>query len=574
MRWRTRDWFAALALYAITAGVVLWQNARVAVLWDVSYILENATRISQGQLPYRDFPFPYAPLTFLTQAAIIKFFGRVYSHHIAYAAIAGGAATVLAWRIILRLLCGRVQHAWFSALLLAAPCCVLGVYCIFPHPFYDPDCTLVMLLAVAALLRIEDLEASVPISRFALIATGALLVLPVFIKQNIGLVFTFAILAALMLDAALAWRRGQHETAKRDGWIVGGAAMSALIAVALISVTVGFGNYVHWTVKFAASRRMPAWHEMLGVYTNPVLGVWLLCMLVGAVVALAVRKNLASGISVVLLTAPFSWAVIYLALDADVSERAERLLAVWPPVMVASFMITVIGWRLQRGLRRWIPLVLIATVHATFLSQQLWGSTYALWPVLLVLIACALSTFADHRSKATTPLMLVVPQAVAAVVGITLTIAGVFYMRSEERLSYVNVEDGALMHSSIPALSGVAMRGPYLPNFEELVRFSDRKIPRGDGIVMLPGEDLFYFTTGRTPQFPALMFDHTVNPYNSAEELVDAVRARTNIRWIVLKRALQLQEEPMPEQQRVLDLLEPEFELVEKLDNYDVYRRK
>jgi len=92
--------------------------------------------------------------------------------------------------------------------------------------------------------------------------------------------------------------------------------------------------------------------------------------------------------------------------------------------------------------------------------------------------------------------------------------------------------------------------------------------------VMFPGEDLFYFTTGRSPQFPAVMFDHTVNPYDNAEDLANAVRVRTNISWIIVKRELQLQEEPMPQRQRVLDLLAPEFENVEKLDNYDVYRRK
>jgi len=36
-------------------------------------------------VPYRDFPLPFAPLTFGIQAAIIRFCGRAYWHHIAYA---------------------------------------------------------------------------------------------------------------------------------------------------------------------------------------------------------------------------------------------------------------------------------------------------------------------------------------------------------------------------------------------------------------------------------------------------------------------------------------------------------
>jgi len=45
--------------------------------------------MSLGDVPYRDFPFPYAPLTFLIQASIIRLTGRVFWHHIAYCAVAG-----------------------------------------------------------------------------------------------------------------------------------------------------------------------------------------------------------------------------------------------------------------------------------------------------------------------------------------------------------------------------------------------------------------------------------------------------------------------------------------------------
>src|SRR5437868_3557421 len=89
----------AAFLFLGTAAVIVWQNSRVGILWDLSYILENSFRISQGDVPYRDFPFPYAPLTFLSQAAIIRLTGAVFWHHILYCAIAGGLGTLLTWRI-------------------------------------------------------------------------------------------------------------------------------------------------------------------------------------------------------------------------------------------------------------------------------------------------------------------------------------------------------------------------------------------------------------------------------------------------------------------------------------------
>src|SRR5215470_3081920 len=82
--WSWSDLLVAAFLFTATAAIVVWQNSRLGVLWDLSYILENSYRISLGDMPYRDFPFPYAPLTFMVQAVIIKLTGRVFWHHIVY----------------------------------------------------------------------------------------------------------------------------------------------------------------------------------------------------------------------------------------------------------------------------------------------------------------------------------------------------------------------------------------------------------------------------------------------------------------------------------------------------------
>jgi hypothetical protein len=68
------------------------------------------------------------------------------------------------------------------------------------------------------------------------------------------------------------------------------------------------------------------------------------------------------------------------------------------------------------------------------------------------------------------------------------------------------------------------------------------------------------------------MFDHTVNPY-SPEEILQLSRAR-DIRWLIVKRELQLQADPVEHKDQLLELLRRDFEQVESLDNYDVYRKK
>ena len=190
--WSLRDWLAAAVLFTASAAVVLWQNAHVAVLWDLSYVLDSASRIALGQMPYRDFPLVHAPLTFLMQAAIIRFTGSVYFHHILYMAAVAGFSTVLAWRTVLRSLFARVPNAWIIALLLAAPLAVLGIYCVFPFPSYDCDCACSILVAIYLLQRLSNRS-----SYLQAAATGAALCAPLFFKQNIGLPL---LITAIVLD--------------------------------------------------------------------------------------------------------------------------------------------------------------------------------------------------------------------------------------------------------------------------------------------------------------------------------------------------------------------------------------
>src|SRR2546423_5515249 len=196
------EWLIAAALFASTALVVVWQNAHVAVLWDLSYVLDNSYRIALGQIPYRDFPFAHPPLTFLVQAAIIKLSGRVFWHHVAYCALVGGTGTFLTWCILRRILAGA-KHQRSIALLLSLPLVPLGIYSVFPHPFYDPDCTLAILVALGWLLHLDRRPRSVLIP----ILAGGSAVIPLFVKQNTGLVFLAAVSLSIIGFIICQWRR-------------------------------------------------------------------------------------------------------------------------------------------------------------------------------------------------------------------------------------------------------------------------------------------------------------------------------------------------------------------------------
>jgi hypothetical protein len=232
-----------------------------------------------------------------------------------------------------------------------------------------------------------------------------------------------------------------------------------------------------------------------------------------------------------------------------------------------------------------IPLILIAAINGCFMSQQLWGSTYAIWPLFMILLAMNLKELFSLRldaglvppidqrtsppSKRTQNLFLF---GSTTLIVLPLLIAGAFYVRSHERLSYANLDDGELKRSTLPQLKGLSTRGDWIPQLEELVRYADQKIPRDEGILLLPGEDPFYYTTGRRPQFPVLLFDHTVNPY-SPEQILEICRAR-NIKWLIVKQDLQDEDDGVnQEEEQITAALEQDFEQIDSLGNYEIYKR-
>jgi hypothetical protein len=582
--WQTvlLDWLADIVLFFATAAVVIWQNSRITVLYDLSGVLEPAFRMSLGDRPYADFPFPYAPLTFLIQTAIIRLGGTVYWHHVAYAAAAAGLATVLTWRILVNVFQGSLSWPRLTAFLFSVPIVILGIYCIFPHPFYDPDAMLFILIAVSATLWAERKGFPAALTVLA----GVLYVIPLFVKQNIGLAFLGSGFFALLALIIVALKRKQPV----KGYLVLalGVLAGLSIAAAIIQTTVGIETYKYWTWDFAKLRRTPSVSDMLSVYQDPMLFVWVISLAAGVFfIWFASRKivqlndsdpNRAPSrvyrfalpsLSVISLSIPFLWPAIYLFLDDDASERAERLVNLWPVVLIASILLWLLSVRRWNGVRWMLPLVLVCTAHGVFLSQQLWGSTYGIWPMFALMVGLCIWMINELTDGCFSGWLT----AFAFMVACGVAASGAFYVYSNERLDYIDFEDGDMQHSTLPQLAGMSIRGSYLPDFEELVGYTNENIPQDDGVIYLPGEDLFYYTTGRKPRMPVLLFDVTNNPY-SPEQIAEFARVR-DIKWLIVKNDLQVDTDKMIDDKDViLAALKPDFRHIESLNNYEIYRRK
>ena len=576
-RWTRRDFLAAAMLFVATAAFVLWQNSQIAILWDLSYLLDTSWRIALGQIPYRDFPLVHPPLTFLVQAAIMRVAGRHYLLQVAYAALIGGLGTLLSWRIILYILKEKCSSAWVVSLLLAAPLTVLGVYSVYLHPIYDCDCAFAILLAIFLLQRIEQPGQEHGLGTWVRPSlAGAAVVLPVFFKQNMGLPFLLAVVAGILILLAAGWMSKVRRLAAPDVpspttllQVLTAIVVAALAAVALVQVTAGLENYLHWTIHFAAQRRLPGFADMLGVYKQPSFAWTLPCAGCGVILVclpLASRFR-ARFLAFCLLSAPFVGSLVYLFLNDDLDERADNLLALWPMLLILAVVIALIELRKGVTLGRLMPFFVLAAIHGAFLSQQLWGSTYAIWPLLMLLIAEMLAAIPTEKCRAGK-----LVTALSAVVCITFLVCGGLYAAGHERMNYLQIPDQPLYRSKLPALRGMADRGPYLPDFEELVSFAAKEIPAEDGILLLPGEEPFFFATGRVPQFPVQIFDNTTDPYSAQQLMVEA--KRREIRWVIVKMRLQSNEDPLPEREQTMLLIAQDYSLYRELGGYAVYRRK
>ncbi len=429
------------------------------------------------------------------------------------------------------------NRSWLLATLLATPLTVLGIYAIYPHPIYDSDCILAVLLVLYLLQCAKE-------NPFRNALAGAASIFPLFIKQNIGLPFLLITLLAIATIAC--FRRIHRATIQPQLYFLAGSAATFAAALLILHITVGVHRYLYWTITFAAQRRLPGLRLILETYHQTSL-LWTIPAAIAAVTLLRIpslrTRRWVRPAAFFLLAFPFLWTIIALALTTDPDDRSDQLLSLWPHLLLLAGALALYNLRpsnLQKNptINTLLPLILLATIHGAFLSQQLWGSTYAIWPLLTLLIAAMLTQIPT------------LARPLAITIAATFLLCGGLYASSHERLSYVQL-DGPEAHATLPQLRGLTTPGTWIPAFEELVRFTNTEIPANDGILLIPGEDPFYFVTGRVPQFPIDLFDPATDPYTPQQTLQQA-RAH-NIRWLIVSRNEQLAAPPKPDLPEVIN---------------------
>ncbi|HYR93817.1 MAG TPA: glycosyltransferase family 39 protein [Methylomirabilota bacterium] len=536
-------------LFLASAAFVWWRNAQVGVLVDIGYPLNTAMRIALGDVPYRDFPLAHSPGEFLIQALLIKVFGSHYLVQIAYASLLGGAATVITYLIVRRLLEGLVRSPGTIAAIAVLPLIPLGIYAILPNPFYDPDACLAVLITIALVLTARDRP-----SPRRLVVAGAVATLALFIKQNIGGAFLVALVGVLAVEASF-----RPERRRELPWLGLGIVGALAIEVALLQVVVGLDNFIHWTWTFALSGRGVA-TDRIREFADPLM-LWP-AALIGAF-ALSVSR-IPPRLRVPIFVGMTSLAVApWLAVTATV---------LGPPILFPPLLVLAAALGLTRAAREGptfellLPLVVLATTLGTLQSQGLFGSSYGIFPLLSLAIACAARDLA-----ALVPQPRRLASVGAAIVALIATGSGAHYTLQNSRLDFIDVNaKGPVASSTYPSLAGLSARGPYIHDLDQMLFWVRDNVPAGDGLVLLPGEDPVYFALERKPGLPSVYFYDIATPYTPAE--VSDIADRVGLRWVIVKDQLQMTTVP-PLQPELVARLTERATLVTTVGPYRVFRR-
>ena len=546
---RTKALLIPVCLFIASAGFIWWRNSQVGVLVDLAYIVNIAMRIALGDVPYRDFPLAQAPGTFLAQALLIKVLGPHYLVQIAYASVVGGSATVLAYVIARRLLIDTAARPDVIAAVLTVPLIPLGIYAVAPNPFYDPDACFVVLGTIALLLFARDRPTTV---RFA--AAGALAIVPLFIKQNIGGAFLVALVGVLAIEA-LARPQRRRELA----WFGLGIGGAFLVTFVVMQLIVGVDAYVRWAWTYPMAGRGVALDRM-HEFGDPVVLFPAIVIVALAVVAPRIPERFrglafGGGLAVMLAATP----------AAPIALQMAPLIL--PPLLAAA-----VALGLARALREGpslellLPLVLLAATLGTIEAHGLVDSTFGIFPLLTLALA---SVVRDLHHQAPRPVRLA--PVTGAVIAVIATVVGTFSTIENVRLKFIDANaPGPVATSTYPSLAGLSARGPYLADLDAMLYWMREHVPPADPFVFLPGEDPVYFALDRKPALPSVYFFDIASPYPPAE--LARTADEVGLRWVIVKEPLQLTVQPPLEDELVARLTE-RATLVATIGPYRVFRR-
>lgn len=223
---------------------------------DQSIVFDGAYRILQGEVPYRDFLFPFGPMPLWVQALFFLMLGTSFKAYLLASSLCNVAASILAALIVQKV--GGVRLPALAAGLVTA----FWFYSPFGTPYMEQTGFLFSLLGIYLAVitpRSEVLRDQFPY----LFGAGCAVGLAALCKQHVG-VFSAFLISGVIILGSLSIRA---SLTRLGAFLLGLGALALLFAVWLFSFSSPLDFYTH-TIVIPSSLARSRISSDFGPYGN------------------------------------------------------------------------------------------------------------------------------------------------------------------------------------------------------------------------------------------------------------------------------------------------------------------
>jgi hypothetical protein len=535
--------FGALISIFVSQNLLLKFNA----LYDYSYLVNIAHRIGANQIPWKDFDLMVTPGAFYVVTFAFETFGYSHKTSIAISLI----STLIGFYLFFEIL--KHLDIFKNEKYLTISCSIFSINSILAFPFYDNFAILAVLFSLFLLLRLNP--GARPINFLIL---GFSFFLPFAFKQNIGVFFLFGVFSTIVIFLLFPQVDNPFKEKKNIIYLAVGfviPVIAVLISFDRINILKSF--YANAFVHAGNTKQINA-QTIISQYLsieNLVLVLLLLLILI---------FPYSETVSFLLLTF-LSVSLLKFSIDT-LSLMALGKSNNLPFNTIGSFLILGVFYpivkfkKFRQGklqILHFAPFIASLSCIGAMTSQGFWGSNYAVWPLLALVIYSGLDVFTgtSHRDS-------IMPIFVTFVIGSWL----ISYGLSGERFSFVK-NDNSISKKLISDWNSIPLTDKQI---ESLHKINEILSTKKSQILEVPMEDPLPFFLdnfdywGRCPQLNVISCQDLNDIFLDFE-----VDPPTDV---IIKKEEQLVYDPEKEfKARIVPYLENCFTIRFDSDDYRLY---
>ncbi len=564
--------YGVIVICCVSAFIVLWQSARITPLIDYSYQVENAFRIFQGDMPYRDFFLVVGPGTYEVMATLMHITNG-YNHmvQIYFTMIVSVCTIILTYRILL-----LIGIRPLVSIFMVFPLLFSG-QSIYPFPLYDPNVMLVMLLATYIFLYLRKHEICA-LAWYSI--AGAACAVPIFFKQNTGGIFFLSTAGVLLLSVIVD--RNRRAVHSFIAFMFGGIVVIAGIFLWLL-INNALDQFIFQTLIFPRYSKNPMdairiilyqyveyWDLYRANWRFSIISTGIFAGLLAwqTFIKKTFLHKSPSFFSVLIITLFSGMYFVHIFKDTDpIALHHSFILWIWVTLTIGgiiSMMVSRFKHASDDVSMIFFPIVFITSVHATFLSHGIVDSSQHMWPFAIVLLGYIFNAVKSH-------ITFRFWQSLGFCILIMLSAILARSVIQNYSMGFID-SSGEMGYATRKELLGLGTPGTWILNFEAMLKYTDINIPKNSSVAFLPGEDPFFAASGRKNplQFSLLHAGvYTLQPSMVVNELLEK-----NVQWIVAKNTQQTYPWLwISNWEDISKWVKQSYSIVVTIGNYDIYKK-